>query len=214
MRDQGQVKNKAVYLALAVRLDGHKELLGMWIAQSEGTKFWLQVLTELKNRGVQDILIACVDGLKGFPEAIEVVFPKTTVQLCIVHLVRHSLNFVSWKDRKAVAADLRRVYSALTREAAEHELLSLADTWDRQYPMISRAWTEHWERIVPFFAFPHEIRRMVYTTNAIESMNRSLRKVFKTRGALPCDEAVLKLLYLAIQKIALKWTMPVYHFPR
>lgn len=212
VRDGGHVKNKAVYLALAVRMDGQKELLGMWIAQREGAKFWLQVLTELKNRGVQDILIACVDGLQGFPDAIEVVFPKTTVQLCIVHLVRNSLNFVSWKDRKAVAADLRRIYSAATVEAAEQALLAFGEKWDAHYPMISRSWTDHWDRIIPFFAFPADIRRVIYTTNAIESMNRSLRKVLKTRGALPNDDAVIKLLYLAIQKISAKWTMPVYHW--
>lgn len=209
VRDNGQVINKAVYLALAVTLEGDKQLLGMWLAANEGAKFWLQVLTELHNRGVQDIFIACVDGLKGFPEAIEAVFPQTQVQLCIVHLLRHSLRFVNWKERKAVAADLKRIYQAPTREAAAQELRAFAAKWDATYPMISRLWSAHWEQITPFFAYPTEIRRVIYTTNAIESLNRSLRKVFKTRGALPSDEAVFKLLYLALQPIMSKWTRPI-----
>ncbi len=212
VRDNGHVHNKAVYLALAVTLDGDKELLGMWIAQNEGAKFWLQVLSELKNRGVQDIFIACVDGLKGFPEAIETLYPQTQVQLCIVHRVRHSLRFVTWKDRKAVAADLKRIYRAASRDAAEEELLRFGEKWDATYPMISRSWTENWEHLTPFFAYPPEIRKVIYTTNAIESVNRSLRKIFKTRGALPSDEAVFKLMYLALRNISKKWTRPLAHW--
>lgn len=189
-----------------VYLDGEKELLGMWIARSEGAKFWLGVLTELKNRGVDDIFICCIDGLSGFEEAIEAVFAETIVQLCIVHMVRNSLRFVTWKDRKAVAADLKTIYRAATADEAEQHLVEFAQTWDGQYPTISRSWRVHWDRIVPFLAYPAEIRN---TTNAIESLNRSLRKVLKTRGALPSDEALLKLLYLALGKIAKRWTMPI-----
>ncbi len=212
IRANGQVSNHAVYLALGVNLEGEKELLGMWVAQTEGAKFWLAVLTELKNRGVQDIFIACVDGLKGFPDAIQAVFPRTQVQLCIVHLVRNSLRFVPWKDLKGVAADLKTIYRAPTREAAEQALLEFADKWDARFPMISRSWTDNWEHITPFFAYPTEIRRVIYTTNAIEAVNRSLRKVLKTRGALPSEEALFKLLYLALQKITLKWTRPLPHW--
>ncbi len=212
VRDNGHVRNKSVYLVLGVTMEGQKELLGMWIAQTEGAKFWLQVVTELKNRGVQDIFIACVDGLKGFPEAIEAVFPRTQVQLCLVHMVRASLKFVSWKERKAVVADLKKIYRAPTREAAETALLEFAERWDKQYPTISRSWSANWERITPFFAYPEEIRRVIYTTNAIEAVNRSLRKVLKTRGALPSDESLFKLLYLALRNITRKWTMPVPHW--
>lgn len=212
VRTNGHVRNKAVHLALGVTADGYKELLGMWLAQSEGAKFWLQVCTELKNRGVTDILIACVDGLKGFPAALEAVFPQTQVQVCIVHMVRNSLRFVGWKERKAVAADLKRIYRAPTRAAAETALLEFAVKWDGRYPTISRMWTDHWERLTPFFAFPEEVRRIIYTTNTIEALNRSFRKVLKTRGALPSDEAVTKLLYLALRTIARKWTVPVPHW--
>ncbi len=212
VRDNGHVRNKSVYLVLGVTMEGQKELLGMWIAQTEGAKFWLQVVTELKNRGVEDIFIACVDGLKGFPEAIEAVFPRTQVQLCLVHMVRASLKFVSWKERKAVVADLKKIYRAPTREAAETALLEFAERWDKQFPTISRSWSENWERITPFFAYPEEIRRVIYTTNAIEAVNRSLRKVLKTRGALPSDESLFKLLYLALRNITRKWTMPVPHW--
>jgi putative transposase len=212
VRDNGHVRNKAVHLALGVTVEGHKELLGLWIAPTEGAKFWLQVLTELKNRGVQDIFIACVDGLKGFPEAIEATFPRTQVQLCIVHMVRNALRFVSWKERRAVAADLKKIYRAPTRAAAEQALLEFAETWDAKYPTISRSWSDNWERLTPFFAFPAEIRRVIYTTNAVEAVNRSLRKVLKTRGALPSDEALLKLLFLALRNICRKWTMPVPHW--
>ncbi len=171
-----------------------------------------QVVTDLKNRGVQDIFIACIDGLKGFPEAIEAGFPRTQVQLCLVHMVRASLKFVSWKERKAVAADLKKIYRAPTREAAETALLEFAERWDKPYPTISRAWSANWERLTPFFAYPEEIRRVIYTTNAIEAVNRSLRKVLKTRGALPSDESLFKLLYLALRNITRKWTMPVPHW--
>ena len=209
VRDNGAVRVKAVYLALGIKLDGEKELLGIWIAQTEGAKFWLQVVTELKNRGVQDIFIACVDGLKGFPEAIETVFPKTAVQLCIVHMVRHSLNYVGWALRKEVAADLRAIYSAATVEEAEQQLTAFEARWDEDYPPIGQSWRRNWPRIIPFFDYPPEIRKVIYTTNAIESMNMSLRKVTKSRGSFPTDEALLKLFYLAIQNISKKWTMPV-----
>ena len=209
VRDSGHVRNKAIYLAIGIRMDGMKEVLGLWIAQTEGAKFWLQVVTELKNRGVTDILIACVDGLKGFPEAIESVFPQTTVQLCIVHLVRHSLNYVGWKQRKEVAADLKMIYTAPTAEAAEQRLTEFSLKWDAKFPMISKSWRSNWTRVIPFFAHPPEIRKMMYTTNAIESLNMSLRKVTKARGSFPNDEAVSKLLYLALRNIAKKWTRPV-----
>jgi putative transposase len=209
VRHEGRVVKKAVYLALGINLDGEKELLGMWIARSEGAKFWLGVLTELKNRGVQDIFICCVDGLSGFEEAIEAVYGQTVVQLCIVHMVRNSLRFVTWKDRKAVARDLKAIYRAATLEEAELELVRFAEQWDAQYPTISRSWHLHWDRITPFWAYPPEIRKVIYTTNAIESLNRSLRKVLKTRGALPSDEALIKLLYLALTKITKKWTLPI-----
>lgn len=212
VRDEGRVIKKAVYLALGITLDGEKELLGMWIARSEGAKFWLGVLTELKNRGVADILICCVDGLSGFEEAIEAVFPETVVQLCIVHMVRNSLRFVAWKDRKALAR-VKVIYRAATETQAELELAQFAEKWDGPYPTISLSWRRHWDRIVPFLAYPLEIRKVIYTTNAIESVNRSLRKVLKTRGALPSDEALLKLLYLALGKIAKKWTMPIRDWP-
>lgn len=212
VRDAGRVRNKAVYLAIGVSMEGMKEVLGMWIAQTEGAKFWLQVVTELKNRGVDDILIACVDGLKGFPEAIETVYPKTEIQLCIVHMVRHSLNFVGWKERKEVAADLRKVYTAATEEAAETRLAEFAAKWDDRFPTISKSWRSNWGRVIPFFAHPPEIRKVIYTTNAIESLNMSLRKVTKTRSSFPNDEAVLKLLYLALRNIAKKWTMPIQNW--
>lgn len=212
VRDGATVRNKAVYLAIGVNMDGMKEVLGLWIAQTEGAKFWLQVVTELKNRGVDDILFACVDGLKGFPEAIETVYPKTEVQLCIVHLVRHSLNFVGWKQRKEVAADLRKIYTAATDTEAETRLAEFAAKWDERFPMISKSWRANWARVVPFFAHPPEIRRVIYTTNAIESLNMSLRKVTKTRNSFPNDEAVLKLLYLALRNIAKKWTMPIQNW--
>jgi putative transposase len=210
VRDSGHVKNKAVYLAIGMTMDGLKEVLGLWIAQTEGAKFWLQVVTELKNRGVKDILIACVDGLKGFPEAIESVFPQTVVQLCIVHLVRHSLNYVNWKERKEVARDLKTIYTSATDVEAEQRLAEFSMKWDAKYPMIAKSWHSNWARVIPFFAHPEEIRRVIYTTNAIESLNMSLRKVTKARGSFPNDDAVFKLLYLALRNIAKKWTKPVH----
>jgi len=198
-KDSRIVKNKAVYLALGVTGDGQREVLGLWIAENEGAKFWLAVMTELRNRGVQDILIAVVDGLKGFPEAINSAFPETTVQTCIVHLVRHSLNFCSWKDRKAVAAKLRDVYSAETAEAARDALEAFDGAWGRQYPSIAQAWRRAWQEVIPFFAFSPEIRRVIYTTNAIESLNRVIRKSIKTRGSFPSEDAAEKLIYLAIR---------------
>jgi putative transposase len=210
VRDNGHVKNKAIYLAIGVTVEGYKEVLGLWIAQTEGAKFWLQVVTELKNRGVTDIFIACVDGLKGFPEAIESVFPQTEVQLCIVHLVRHSLNYVGWKQRKEVAGDLKLIYTAATDEEAEQRLAEFSLKWEAKFPMIAKSWRSNWTRVIPFFAHPPEIRKIIYTTNAIESLNMSLRKVTKARGSFPNDEAVSKLLYLALRNIAKKWTMPLH----
>ncbi len=209
VRDSGAVRNKAVYLAIGVNLAGSKEVLGLWIAQTEGAKFWLQVVTELKTRGVQDIFIACVDGLKGFPEAIEAVYPKAAVQLCIVHMVRNSLNFVSWKVQKEVATDLKLIYSATTVELAEQRLSEFEAKWDKDYQSISLSWRRNWARIIPFFDYPPEIRKVIYTTNAIESINMSLRKVIKTRSSFPTDEAVTKLFYLALRNISKKWTMPI-----
>lgn len=204
-----RIINKAFYLALGVNLEGKKELLGIWVSQNEGAKFWLNVLTELKNRGLEDILIACVDGLTGFPEAIETVYPKTEVQLCIVHMVRNSLRYVGWKDRKAVALDLKGIYTAKTVEEAELALSCFSEKWDKQFPSISKSWLTHWENITPFFAYPEEIRRVIYTTNAIESLNMSMRKVLKNKRVFPSDEAALKQLYLALRNISKKWTMPI-----
>ncbi|MGL5707886.1 MAG: IS256 family transposase, partial [Aeromonas sp.] len=195
--------------ALGINTEGEKELLGLWMAQTEGAKFWLSVMNELKNRGLQDILIACVDGLKGFPEAIEAVYPQTQIQLCIVHQVRHSLRYVSWKQRKEVAADLRRIYGAATLAEAELALGEFAAKWDEEHPSISRSWTNNWERLCVFFDYPPQIRKVIYTTNAIESLNASLRKVTKTRRSFPTDESVMKVLYLALHQIAKKWTMPI-----
>jgi len=208
-RGNGHVVNKAVYLAIGINLDGAKEVLGMWVSENEGAKFWLQVVTELKNRGVQDIFIACVDGLKGFPEAIETVYPATQVQLCIVHMVRNSLRFVSWKQRKEVAADLKLIYQSATAEQAEMELTAFETKWDKTHPTISQSWRRNWAQVIPFFAYPADIRKVIYTTNAIESLNMSLRKVTKNRGSFPNDEAMLKLLYLALRNIAKKWTLPI-----
>jgi putative transposase len=209
IRDAGHIQNRAIYVAIGVNLQGRKEVLGLWMGQAEGAKFWLQVLTELQNRGLQDIFIACVDGLKGFPQAIETVFPKTQVQLCIVHLLRASLNYVSWKQRKQVAADLKPVYRASTAEEAHVRLEEFAVKWDRPYPTIAQMWRRNWEHVTPFFAYPAEIRKVVYTTNAIESLNMSLRKIIKTRGSFPSEEAAMKLLYMRLEHIAKNWTMPV-----
>ena len=210
--DGGVIRNKSVFLALAVTMDGHKDLLGMWIAHNEGAKFWLNVVTELKNRGVKDIFIACVDGLKGFPEAIQTVFPETQVQLCIVHMIRASLKYVSYKERKAVVEELKKIYGANTADEARMMLESFAAKWDSKYPTISKQWAQNWENVIPFFAWPEDIRKAIYTTNAIESVNHSLRKVLKTRGALPNDDAVFKLLYLALRRISKKWTMPIHNW--
>lgn len=209
LRTAGHVQSRAVYLALAINLHGHKELLGLWVGEAEGAKFWLGVLTELKNRGVQDILIAAVDGLKGFPDAIEAVFPNTQVQLCIVHLIRSSLRYVSWKERRAVARDLKAIYRAPTLEAAEEELEAFGARWDNQFPQISRIWRTHWANLTPFFDYPPEIRKVIYTTNAVESINAQLRKVTKHRGAFPTPDSVRKVLYLAILKASERWTRPI-----
>ncbi|WP_210546141.1 IS256 family transposase [Rhodoferax sp. PAMC 29310] len=209
VRDNGTVRVKALYLAIGVNLDGLKEVLGLWMAQTEGAKFWLQVVTELKNRGVADIFIACVDGLKGFPDAIEAVFPKATVQLCIVHMVRHSLNFVGWKQRKEVAADLRLIYAAPTESEAERQLTAFEVKWDDSFAPIGRSWRRNWTHLIPFFEYPPDIRKVIYTTNAIESVNMSLRKITKTRGSFPSEDAVFKLFYLALNNISQKWTMPI-----
>ena len=209
VRDGGHVRNKAVYIAIGIDMNGLKEVLGLWIAQTEGAKFWLQVVTELKNRGVTDILIACVDGLKGLPEAIEMVFPKTDVQLCIVHLVRHSLKYVSWKQRKEVAHDLKLIYTSATDIEAEMRLNEFASKWDDKFPLISKSWRANWARVIPFFAHPPEIRRVIYTTNMIESLNMSLRKVTKTRSSFPNDDALLRLLFLALRNIEKRWTSAI-----
>ena len=205
MRDSGQVKNRAVYVAIGINMEGKKEVLGLWSTDNEGAKFWLQVLTEIQNLGVKDVFIACVDGLKGFPDAIEKVFSKSLVQLCIVHLVRNSLEFVSWKQRKEVAADLRAIYTAATEQAAEVALEEFAAKWDKSHATISKIWRSNWARIIPFFQFPAEIRKVIYTTNAIESLNMSLRKIIKTRGSVPSEESAFRLLYLALRNHSRKW---------
>jgi len=205
MRHEGRVENRAVYVALGVDLAGKKDVLGLWTSANEGSKFWLSVLAELKNRGVKDMLIVCVDGLKGFPQAIEAVFPLAQVQLCIVHLVRASLNYVNWKERKQVAAELKPIYRAATSAEAERNLEDFIATRGNKYRAIGKLWKENWERVIPFFAFPEEVRKVIYTTNAVEALNRGLRKVIKTRGSFPSEEAALKLLYLALQNISQKW---------
>lgn len=210
MRHEGQVQNRAVYVAIGIDLEGHKDVLGLWTSANEGAKFWLQVLTDLRNRGVKDIFIASVDGLKGFPQAIETVFPQAQVQLCIVHLVRASLNYVNWTERKQVAKDLKNVYGASTAEAAEQQLGVFAERWKGKYPTIPALWQRHWERVIPFFAFPDEIRKIIYTTNAVESLNMSLRKVLKPRSVFPSEEAALKVMYLALRNLIVKWERPVH----
>ena len=205
IRDEGMVKNKAVYVALALNPDGEKEVLGLWIEQTEGAKFWLKVINELKTRGVNDILIAVVDGLKGFPEAITSVYPQTVVQTCIVHLIRNSLAFVSWKDRKAILPAIKAIYRAENADMALVRLEEFEDEWGKRYPAIGQAWRRAWEHVVPFFAFAPGIRKMIYTTNAVEALHRSLRKIIKTRGSFPNDDAALKLLYLAIKNAGLRW---------
>jgi putative transposase len=205
VRDGQAVRNFACYLAIGVNCEGERDVLGMWFQRTEGAKFWLQVLTELKTRGLQDVLVCCVDGLTGFPEAIEAVFPETWVQTCVVHQIRSSLRFVPYRDKKKVAADLRKIYTAVDRDHAERELETFAEKWDERYPMISASWLEHWERIVPFLAFPPDVRRVVYTTNTIEALNRQIRKIIKTRGSFPSEDSARKLLYLAITRAQRKW---------
>jgi putative transposase len=212
IRDSGKVVNKVVYLALGIDIEGQKDLLGMWIAHNEGAKFWLSVLTELRNRGINDILIACIDGLKGFPQAIESVFPDTDIQLCIVHMIRNSVRFVSWKDRKNITADLKNIYRAATAEEGKKQLDIFTRKWDKQYPTISKSWYDNWDNLKTFFEFPDYIRKVIYTTNAVESINMSLRKVTKTRASFPNDKAVYKMMYLAIQNISKKWTMSIQNW--
>jgi transposase-like protein len=209
MRSSGHVQNTAVYVALAINLEGNKELLGLWVGEAEGAKFWLSVLTELKNRGVEDILIAAVDGLKGFPEAIESVYPKTQIQLCIVHMIRNSMRYVPWKERKKVAADLRTIYTAPTLEAAEQGLDAFEDKWGDQYPMVVRSWRANWANLTPFFDYPPDLRKVIYTTNAIESINSQLRKVVKKKGAFPTADSVRKVMYLAMTRASERWSRPV-----
>jgi putative transposase len=208
-RQDGPVMTRAVYLALGINLEGEKELLGLWVAQTEGSKFWLSVFTELKNRGLQDCFIACVDGLKGLPEAVEAVFARTQVQLCIVHKLRNSLKYVPWKERKAVARDLRAIYAAPTLAEAEQALERFSECWDAKYPAIGPSWRADWQRLTVFFNYSPEIRKVIYTTNAVESLNYSLRKLLKTRGAFPNDDSIVKILFLAINRVAKKWTMPI-----
>ncbi|NAW58216.1 MULTISPECIES: IS256 family transposase [unclassified Vibrio] len=209
IRQDKQVINKSVYLALGVNMDGQKELLGMWLSENEGAKFWLNVLTELQNRGVKDILIACVDGLKGFPDAINTAFPETQIQLCIVHMVRNSMKYVPWKDYKAVAADLKAIYQSKTEDEALLGLEMFSDKWDAKYPQISRSWTAHWDNLNTLFNYPEDIRRAIYTTNAIESLNSVIRKAIKKRKLFPTDESARKVIFLAIQDASKKWTMPI-----
>ena len=212
VREDKRIINKAVYLALAINTEGQKELLGMWISKNEGAKFWLSVLTEIRNRGVEEIVIACVDGLTGFPDAIETVYPYAKVQLCIVHMIRNSLRYVSWKDRKALVADLKTIYAAATLDEAEMALTTFSEKWDEKYPSVSKSWLSRWENITPFFDYPADIRRAIYTTNAIESLNMTLRKVIKNKRVFPSDESVFKILFLAINNVSKKWTMPIHHW--
>lgn len=212
IRQDKRVIKKAMYLALGVNLDGNKELLGMWISENEGARFWLSILTELKNRGLEQILIACVDGLSGFPEAIEVVYPNARVQLCIIHQVRNSLKYVSWKDYKAVTADLKSIYRSATEVEALDELEKFAKKWDEKYPQISKSWNSHWASLRTIFDFPEEIRKAIYTTNAIESLNSVIRKATKKRKIFPTDESALKVVFLATQAAAKKWTMPIQNW--
>jgi len=209
IRQDKKVINKAIYLALGVNMEGHKELLGLWISENEGAKFWLNVLTELQNRGVKDILIACVDGLKGFPDAISAAFPKTQIQLCIVHMVRNSMKYVPWKDYKAIASELKKIYKSVTEEEALLALDQFAEQWDEKYPQISRSWRAHWHNLNALFNYPEDIRRAIYTTNAIESLNSVIRKAIKKRKLFPTDDSAKKVIYLAIQAASKKWTMPI-----
>jgi transposase-like protein len=209
VRQDKQVINKSIYLALGVNLEGHKELLGMWLSENEGAKFWLIVLTELQNRGVKDILIACIDGLKGFPDAIATVYPQAQIQLCIVHMVRNSVKYVPWKDYKPVTADLKRIYQSVTEDEALLALDAFSERWDDKYPQISRSWRACWPNLNTLFNYPEDIRRAIYTTNAIESLNSVIRKVIKKRKLFPSDDSAKKVVYLAIQEASRKWTMPI-----
>ena len=209
IRQDKQVINKSVYLALGVNMEGHKELLGLWLSENEGAKFWLNVLTELQNRGVKDILIACVDGLKGFPDAISTAFPATQIQLCIVHMVRNSVKYVPWKEYKPVTADLKRIYQSVTEEEALQALDEFADKWDEKYPQISRSWRSHWQNLNTLYSYPADIRKVIYTTNAIESLNSVIRKATRKRKLFPTDDAAKKVIYLAIEAASKKWTMPI-----
>lgn len=213
IRTDGRVQSRAVYLALGVNLTGEKELMGLWIGEKEGAQFWLGVLTELQARGVKDILIAAVDGLTGFPEAIESLFPRTEIQLCIVHMVRSSMRYVPWKAKRAVLKDLKRVYQAETVEAAELALEAFDEAWGAQYPMAVRTWRSRWEHVIPFFNYPEPIRKVIYTTNAVESINSQLRQVTRKRGAFPTEDSVRKVLYLAIRRASRRWTMPIRDWP-
>ena len=208
-RQNGKNENKALYLALGINMEGRKEVLGFYLSENEGAKFWLGVLTDLKNRGVQDIFIACMDGLTGFPDAVRAVYPATKVQLCIVHMVRNSTKYVSYKDLKAVCQDLKQIYTAVNEDEALEALEDFGKNWNSKYPMIQRSWEAHWDDLNEFFAYPEQIRRVIYTTNAIESLNATLRKVTKNRAAFPDDDAIMKIMYLAIQKASKKWTMPI-----
>jgi len=212
-REDALVRNRAVYLALGILPDGTRDILGPWIEGSEGAKFWMKVFNDLKARGVQDILIAVTDGLKGMAEALEAVFPATTLQTCIVHLIRNSLDFASWKDRKALAQAIRPIYSAANAEAAEAELSAFErGPWGQKFPTVAAAWRRAWDKVIPFFAFPPAMRKVIYTTNAIESINARLRKIIKTRGHFPSDEAATKLIWLALRNIIANWGMPARHW--
>jgi putative transposase len=212
IRENRHVQTSAVYVAVGIGMDGRKDLLGLWIGESEGAKFWLGVLTELRNRGVQDILVACVDGLKGFPDAIRVLYPNTQAQLCIVHMIRNSLTYASWKHRKAMAQDLRAIYTAPTVEDAERALTSFEEKWDPIAPHVSRGWRTNWADVIPFLDYPPELRRAIYTTNAIESIQAQLRKVTKKHGAFPTKDSALKVLYLALMRAQQRWTMPIWNW--
>jgi putative transposase len=212
VRDDGQVKNKSLYLAIGINLEGNKEVLGMWMSLNEGAKFWLSVVNELKNRNVQDILIACVDGLKGFPDAINTVFPQTQIQQCIVHMVRNSLKYVPWKDRKAVARDLKAIYTSCNEEQALAELANFRQKWDSLYPTIGDIWERNWSGIIPFLAYPDYIRKAIYTTNTIESINNGIRKVTRNRSIFPDDNAAFKLIYLALHNLAKRWNRPIINW--
>ena len=205
MRHEGRVENRAVYVVMGMTVEGQKEVLGLWTSAQEGARYWLGVLTELKNRGLMDVLIACVDGLKGFPEAIQTVYPQAQVQQCVVHMVRNSLQYVNWKERKEVASDLKEVYRAATAEAGQEELRRFRERWDKKYGIIGRQWEENWSRVSVFYEYPPEVRKVIYTTNAVESLHMSLRKIIKMRGGFPSEEAGLKLLYLALRNVSKKW---------